>query len=323
MNIYFAPIQGVTTAHYRNIHAQVYGSVDAYYAPFITTTEKRSASKILFKDIFPDVNDPALTLIPQLLSNNGTHFREYAEWIVDMGYQEINWNIGCPFPAVTGKKRGSGILPYPDRIKKFLDEVCKDTTFELTVKMRLGFQDLEEGTKVIELLNDYPIKEVTIHGRTGKQKYEGIADLDAFEHLYNLSNHTIVYNGDIFSYDDYLKIKTRFPEIDNFMLARGILRNPALGYELKHGPLTVEERLEKLNLFHDALFKHFAERSDADTYLCNKLKGLWTYLSVPLDPTGMYFNQMKQCQTIAAYSEIVKNMLEHYRLNETSQQHLL
>lgn len=310
MKLSLAPIQGMTIAYYRNLYAEIFGGIDDYYSPFIATTSMRKDSLALFKDILPGVNNSSLNIIPQLLGNNGSDFRYFASKIVDLGYSELNWNIGCPFPMVTKKKKGSGILPHPDMIKELLDEVCQDDSYDLTVKMRLGLDDPEEGIKVVELLNDYPLKGVIIHGRTGVQKYTGHVDLDSFETLYSACNHEMTYNGDIYTFDDYEKIQARFPKIDNFMLGRGALRDPFLPSTIKGNRVPTEEKLSKIKEFHDTVFSNYINVLSGDKHLLDKMKEFWTYLTVHVDPSGKYMKKIRKCNTSAAYLDIVNQMLD-------------
>ncbi|MCK8059144.1 MULTISPECIES: tRNA-dihydrouridine synthase [unclassified Fusibacter] len=310
MKLFLAPIQGMTIALYRNLYAEYFGGIDTYYSPFIDTNNMRKSNSSLFKDILPQVNTKGLDVVPQLLSNNADNFKFFANTISAMGYKEINWNIGCPYPMVTKKKKGSGILAHPDMIREFLDEVCKDLTYDLTVKMRLGMDDLEEGIKVIEVLNDYPLCGVMIHGRTGRQMYTGTVDLDAFEVLYKSCQHEMTYNGDIFTVDDYNKINSRFPDIDNFMLGRGALIDPFLASDIKGGTLTTSQKFSIMKDFHDAVYSHYKSIISGDKHLCDRMKEFWMYTSVHLDPTGKFLKKIKKCTTIHAYLEVI-NQLFH------------
>jgi tRNA-dihydrouridine synthase B len=141
MKLFLAPIQGMTIACYRNAFARHFGNIDAYYAPFIGLSKTKKISNLLLKDLLPEHNGSSINVVPQLLGNDGVLFKNFAFVISSMGYHEINWNIGCPFPMVTGKKRGAGILPYPDMIKEFLDTACSDNTYKVSIKMRLGLND--------------------------------------------------------------------------------------------------------------------------------------------------------------------------------------
>lgn len=305
MNLFLAPIQGATVAHYRNTYNKIFGGFDAYYAPFIDTTQKNKNEEALFKDIHPDLIDDGTRVIPQLLGNNGSDFKEFAAIIAAMGYDEINWNIGCPYPMVAKKLKGSGLMAYPEKIEAFLDEVCKDSSYDLTIKMRLGYNALEEGHKVIELLNDYPLKGLIIHGRTGIQKYAGVVDLDGFEALYKASKHTITYNGDIYSLNDYNTIQARFPEINNFMLGRGALRNPFLAGEIKGQYVSDEEKIKKIQAFHKSIYTDYKAHLSGDKHLLDRMKEFWSYLSFSIDDDGKFMKKIKKCKTSDAYLSII------------------
>lgn len=312
MKLLYAPIHDIVLAHFRNFHSEVFQGVDTYYAPFIVTTDPYQASDILFADVHPDNNRDSLDVIPQLLSNNGSDFRYYASVIADMGYKEINWNIGCPFPAVTRKMRGSGILQDPMMIKKFLDEVSKDTHYDLSVKMRLGYDDLDDGLEVMDILNQYPIKNVIIHGRIGIQKYEGHVDLDAFETLYSKCKHEVIYNGDIYCKEDFDRFSARFPDIEQFMMGRGLLRNPNLAAEIKGINLSHADKINNIFRFHDKLFSYYEGKIDEERFFLAKLKEFWTYCHNFVDKSGDFIQKIRRTQTIEEYKTVndaFQNML--------------
>lgn len=310
MKLFLAPIQGVTFANYRNYYAEIFGGIDEYYAPFIATTKMRKSIEPLFRDVRPEVNDQALKLVPQLIGNNSSDFKHYAAKLVSLGYKEINWNLGCPFPTVTKKIKGSGLLPHPEMIRAFLDEVCKDNTYDFTVKMRLGMNHVDEGSKVMEILNDYPLQGVTIHGRTGVQKYTGHVDLDAFETLYRACKHEVIYNGDIYTTEDFTRISGRFPGIEKFMLGRGAMRDPFLPSAIKGVTLSATEKLTKLRTFHDGIYDYYENILSGDTHLCDKMKEFWFYTSVHIDPTGKHYKKIKKCGTAATYLKLVDEMFQ-------------
>lgn len=309
MNLYLAPIQGMTIACYRNAFARIFGGIDAYYTPFIATADIEKVRHLLLKDLLPERNDAAVKVIPQLLSNNGTDFRLFSSAIVALGYREINWNIGCPFPMVTNKKRGSGILPYPDMIRKFLDIACADSSYTLTVKMRLGFDNSEQGTRVMEVLNEYPLGGVIIHARTGMQMYTGTVDLDSFEALASACKHEATYNGDIFTYDDFLHISTRFPAIKNFMLGRGALSDPFLPSAIKGQMIPSANKISMIRQFHDEIFHYYKNVLSGDKHLCDKMKEFWSYMLVHIDKDGKLMKKIKKCNTSVDYLDAVDQIL--------------
>jgi tRNA-dihydrouridine synthase len=310
MNLFLAPIQGMTVACYRNAYARIFGGIDAYYAPFIATAHMKKVSHLLLKDLLPERNDTAVKVIPQLLSNDGTDFRAFSSAIAAMGYNEINWNIGCPYATVTSKKRGSGILPYPDLIKKVLDIACSDSSYMITVKMRLGWDKLEEGMRVMEVLNDYPLGGVIIHARTGIQMYEGHVDIEAFETLAASCKHEITYNGDIFTHDDFLRISSRLPFINNFMLGRGALSDPFLPAVIKGQAVLDANKIGKVQEFHNEIFNYYKGKLSGDKHLCDKMKEFWDYMHVHLDKDGKFVKKIKKCHRASEYLELVNQIFD-------------
>lgn len=309
MNLFLAPLQSMTTAFYRNAFARIFGGIDAYYSPFIATQDVKKINDILLKDILPEQNDPGIKVIPQLLSNDGNDFRRFSSAIVSLGYNEINWNIGCPYPMVTNKKKGSGILPYPDMIEKFLDIACADSSYSISVKMRLGLYDTVEGIRIINVLNQFPLKGVIIHPRTGKQMYTGSVDLDSFEALLSACRHEVTYNGDICTYEHFMNISSRFPTVNNFMLGRGALQDPFLPCTIKGRNITYASKISMIRQFHDEIYNYYKNRVSGDKHLLDRMKEFWVYMSVHLDREGKLLKKIKKCHTAAAYLETVNPIL--------------
>lgn len=231
-----APMQGLTELMFRKVYHQCFpGALDAAISPFLSLTHGNLADawkKI--DDVLPEANADSLPVIPQILGKEPVEFVDLANRLYDIGYTEINWNIGCPMRRVTAKHRGSGILPYPDEVRAILDYIIPRLHPSLSIKMRLGLHLPDEIFPLIPILNDYPLRAITIHPRTGKQQYSGQVDLDTFQRALPLIRHKVIYNGDICTPADYRRIRQRFPQIDDIMIGRGILFDPLLPLRIKH-----------------------------------------------------------------------------------------
>lgn len=230
-----APMQGLTELMFRKVYHHCFpGALDASISPFLSLTHGNLADawkKI--DDVLPEANRDSLPVIPQILGKEPVEFVDLANRLHDIGYNEINWNIGCPMRRVTAKHRGSGILPYPDEVRSILDYIIPRLKPVLSVKMRLGLHNPDEIFQLIPILNDYPLLNVTIHPRTGNQQYSGQVDLDTFEQALPLLRHKVIYNGDLCTTADYRRIHQRFPKIEDFMIGRGILFDPLLPLRIK------------------------------------------------------------------------------------------
>ena len=247
------PFQGITDAPFRNVFKRHFGGIDKFYTPFFTGIHKEDHAKNLQgEEIDPKCNDVE-ALTPQILSSDAEEILRFAKQCKALGYKEINLNMGCPFPRVANKKRGCGLLPYPDTVGAMFEAIFKQIgDMRFGVKCRLGYFNSEEIEAIIPIFNRFPLSELIIHPRIGKQLYKGEADVERFKALIPYINTPLVYNGDIFSVEDFERILGIINDgsltpstgsgiegsgtcktINQFMLGRGILTNPFLAEDIK------------------------------------------------------------------------------------------
>ena len=281
-----APMQGLTELIFRRVYEQCFpGIFDLAVSPFLSLTHgDLSAAWEKIDDVLPEPNRGSIPVIPQILGKEPEEFVALANRLYEIGYSEVNWNIGCPVRRVAAKHRGSGILPYPDEVRAILEQVVPRLQGTLSVKMRLGLRSPEEIFALIPVLNDFPLSSVTIHPRTGKQQYGGQVDLDTFGRALPLIRHRVIYNGDIHSLADYRRIHSRFPQIEDFMLGRGVLYNPCLPSQILNSSLsTLNSQLLTLNFISALLDAIYAQPVSDEAHL-RKTKEYWCLLwrSLPI-----------------------------------------
>ena len=336
MDIYFAPLEGITGFAYRNVHRQFFGDqIDKYFSPFAAPNYTHHFKTREREDIEP-ANNEGLRLVPQILTNRAEDFLWAAEEMFTMGYREINLNLGCPMPTVVKKGRGSGQLGDLDALDLFLEQICEgmakiaglldaEITAEkkaeinaeknaeentgikirFTVKTRIGLESAAKAAALLEIYNRYPIAELTVHPRTQRDLYGGKPDLETFSLFLEQSVHPVVYNGDIFSLSDYEKICVRFPECHAVMLGRGLIANPALARELKGGlPLQIEE----LRLFHDAVYESLRKTLPGQAPLLGKMKELWFYMGRNFTGADRCLKEIKKAKNEIQYRAAVRTL---------------
>jgi len=308
MKLYLAPLQSYTTAFYRKAHATVYGKMDKYFTPFFEDNSKGLNSLIYTPELEPWLND-GLNVVPQVASNQGKFVIGFAREMKKRGFSEININMGCPFPMLVKRKRGGGLLEYPELVQRLLDEYfSSDTPVKLSVKLRIGNQHPSEGETIINLLNNYPLEEIIIHPRLVTQKYTGLPDWKQFNKLLQLSKHSIIANGDINGIDDAIAITQKHPQSTGLMLGRGILCKPNLASEIKHQPTNSNNLL----LFHEhyinLLNKHYNNWAQS----FNHLQTFWQY---PLQNTIQHkrlFRKLKKHNKPDTYQHWLKEVSALY-----------
>ncbi len=298
-----APIRGITDCHFRSLFHTYFPGFDSALAPFINPQRHSSFNPKQLKDVLPETNK-VLPVIPQLLHTNPDDFLFVADRLHELGYKEVNWNLGCPAPMVTIKHRGSGLLPFPEQIISFLDQVFPKLPIKLSIKTRLGYEEKNELFNLLPLLDDYPITEIIIHGRLGKQMYRGESDPEAFAQCLARSKHDIVYNGDIDSVEKFRHLQKQFPAIKKWMIGRGVLANPFLAGEIKD--LQADDKLKQLEAFHQDLYDCYKELLSGPSHLLGRMKQLWAYLTVFFPPQQKSWKKIKKCRTEAQYQQVVE-----------------
>lgn len=281
--IHFAPLQGYTDAVYRNKHHEIFGGVDTYYTPFVRL-EKGETFRNRERRDTESQNNQVPHLIPQLVASTPEELLSITSLFIEQGHKEADINMGCPFPMLARRHKGSGILPYPDEVKALLDATAQVPELKFSVKLRLGWEDPKECMRLLPMLNDYPLRQITLHARLGKQQYKGETDLNAFEEFYQSCRHPLFYNGDILTTENIRNITNRFPNLTGIMIGRGLLANPALAKEYITGrTLAADEYKDKLRALHEGLLSHYQANLQGDTQLLCKMKTFWEYLLPEMD----------------------------------------
>lgn len=339
MQLYFAPLEGITGFAYRNVHRQYFGNeIDKYFSPFAAPNYTHHFKTREREDIEPSNND-GVPLVPQILTNRAEDFLWAAEEMYAMGYREINLNLGCPMPTVVRKRRGSGQLGDLDALDLFLEEICTgmekisgqsleekisgqgsgdphpvfrqdfpgstEEKLRFTVKTRIGFENSSNAAALVEIYNRYPIAELTVHPRTQRDLYGGRPDLGIFSLFLEGSTHPVVYNGDIFSLSDYEAICERFPGCGAVMIGRGLIANPALARELKGGaPLHKSE----LRQFHDAVYESLKKSLPGQAPLLGKMKELWFYMGQNFTGADRSLKEIRKAKNEIQYQSAVRTL---------------
>lgn len=301
MKFYFAPLEGISWYVYRNMQAKHFKAADCYITPFIAPNQKREIRNKDKQDILPEHNE-GLCVVPQIIGNRADEFIDTARQLQDLGYKEVNLNLGCPSGTVVAKGKGSGFLSKPDELERFLDEIFSGLQMDISVKTRIGRYDEDEFYELMELFNRFPIKELTIHPRIQKEFYSGTPHMELFAYAYENSKNPICYNGDIFKAEDYKKLAETFPKLEAVMLGRGMLANPALLEEISGEGIVSKKRIKA---FHDELLAVYEEMLFGEITVLHKMKELWHYMICIFTNGEKYGKQIRKAKTLTEYKGIV------------------
>ena len=304
------PFQGITDAPFRNVFKRHFGGIDKYYTPFFTGIHKEEHAKNLQgEEIDPHYNDVE-TLTPQILSTDAEEILRFAKQCQQLGYKEINLNMGCPFPRVANKKRGCGLLPYPDKVEAMLERVFEEIDIKFSVKCRLGYFDPKEIDAILPIFNKFPISELIIHPRIGKQLYKGEADVECFKALIPYINAPLVYNGDIVSEESFNRISNAVQPVNQFMLGRGILANPFLAEQVKNDKASTHDKTERLHNYVIDLYEDRLHHAGGSPKVLGRMKELWSYLMISFEEPQVVWRKIKKINALKEYEEAVETIFK-------------
>ena len=305
------PFQGITDAPFRNVFKRHFGGIDKFYTPFFTGIQKDHAKNLQVEEIDPQCNDVD-TLTPQILSTDAKELLRFAKQCKALGYKEINLNMGCPFPRVANKKRGCGFLPYPDKVEELFEQVFEEIgDMKFSVKCRLGYFNPSEIEAIIPIFNRFPLNELIIHPRIGKQLYKGEADVERFKTLIPYINAPLVYNGDIFSVGSFKRISESVQPVNHFMLGRGLLANPFLAEEIRGGAWNAPERMEQLHAYVLDLYEDRLRHAGGSPKVLGRMKELWSYLMYSFEEPQVVWRKIKKINALKEYEEAVEDIFHN------------
>ena len=329
MRIYFAPMQGVTGWPYRLTHLKHYDGIDRYYMPFISVHQSRSMKGGEKRDLQPDHNVSG-RMVPQLLPGSAEDSLAYMDQILDAGYDEVSLNFGCPARTVTTKGKGAGILETPDKLDEYLEHLFTGMTgrlagLKVSVKTRIGMNDCSAASELIRIYNRYPIAEVQVHARLGKDAYDGVTDKETFRMFYEEIRHPVCYNGDIRSLEDFQNLKEEFPDLAAVMIGRGLVADPMLAEKIQAdmvsenkqedmisenaGADRQQEEKKRLIRFHDDVCNAWHECYGQEHPAICRMLEIWDYLGASFPGCERKIRKIRKARNLQTYRQLAGEVL--------------
>lgn len=299
MNVYFAPMEGVTDAIFRRVHHRNFGGVTKYFMPFISPAHSLTFSRRERFDMSTEQN-AGVPVVPQILTNNPEYFDATARMLRDFGYTELNLNLGCPSSTVTAKGKGSGLLRAPDDLRRLLDSIYAHPVLPVSIKTRIGYSDPAEWPALLAMYREYPVSELIVHPRTRQEFYNGTPHLEAC----GLIDGSFIYNGDLFTTEDIDGFMAQFPQAAGVMLGRGLVANPALAQQCQGGDALT---LDALCAFHDDLYQEYL-RFWPESAVIGRMHLILKYLSGCFEDTERIRRVLRKVRTAAEYEAAIQQL---------------
>lgn len=302
MQYYFAPLEGLTDSTYRRLHNQYFPGLDRYYTPFFSPAAHRSLTAREQREL-PPADTLGYKSVPQLLTKNPDDFIWMAEQCANLGYDEVNLNLGCPSGTVTAKGKGAGLLRQTDVLDEFLNNIFKKTPVPISIKTRIGFQQPEEFPAILDIFNRYPIRQLIIHPRVRNAFYKGAIDFNIFTYALQNSKAPVCYNGNLCTAEDISSLMATYPNIGALMLGRGLIGDPGMLSPKGTDRKTLQE-------FHDHLLEEYLVLFGGSRNAMFRLKENWSYLICKFEDPAKLGKQIRKTTDIQEYRDITREIFE-------------
>lgn len=310
MKFYLAPMEGITGFVFRRAYHETFCPMDKYFTPFLSPRAGLELTPKEMRDILPENNIPD-RVVPQLLTNRADDFHQTATELAQMGYREININLGCPSGTVFSKHRGAGFLSDPTAVERFLDGVFEKTDLKVSVKTRIGVDEPWEFEDILKVYNKFPLTELIIHPRVRNEFYKGEPHRDVYLEAERNSANPLCYNGDLYTVSQMKEWEMRIRESGDgetktiaFMFGRGILRYPALINEF-NGEAPAEAK--RLIAFSERLFEDYSAVMGENNAVF-RMKELWSYMVNSFDEPEKSWKRIKKATEPRQLREVLRSM---------------
>lgn len=245
-----APMEGVTDIAFRQVIAKA-GRPDLFYTEFTNVSSyasEKGRHNALERLAVAPTDAP---IIAQIWGKNPDHFSELSHALESLGFSGVDLNFGCPDKHVNKAGGGAAMIKTPDLAVECYRKVKAATNLPVSIKTRLGFSKVEEYQDWLSvLLAEHPAA-LTVHLRTRKEMSKVLAHYELIPEIIKLraaiSPETkLIINGDVKDRAHAFALHAEYPEVDGFMIGRGVFANPYCFTD--HTP-TREELLDLLK-FH-------------------------------------------------------------------------
>lgn len=310
MNYDFAPMEGVTGWIYRRAHCRHFSGVRQYYMPFFSPTQEHRITKREMRDLAPE-NNQGIPVVPQVLTRRAEDFVWAAARLHEMGYEEVNLNLGCPSGTVAAKGKGAGFLAFPQELDAFLEQVFAQVRVPVSIKTRLGVQEPEEFAPLLDIYRAYPLKRLIVHPRVRKDMYRGAVREEYFARAIQGSPFPVCYNGDIITVEGARRVERHYPHMEGMMLGRGLVGDPALAQKLQGGPAADKASLRAM---HDEIYEGYCSAFGSAHNAMMRMKELWYYQIALFEGSEPWEKQLKKVSNPQRYVQIVDEIWEGLEL---------
>ena len=299
-----APMEGVTDSVFRSVIAKA-GRPDVFFTEFTNVSSfasERGRHDALERLKVVDTDAP---IIAQIWGKNPEHFAMLAQELEKLGFSGLDLNMGCPDRHVNKAGGGAAMIKTPELALECIKQARENTNLPVSVKTRLGFTYIDEYKEWLPTLLNQHLAALTVHFRTRKEMSKVAAHYELIPEVIKMRNEIspetkLIINGDIKDKKHIEELAKLYPEVDGFMIGRGVFQNP---YCFTDKEPTKEELL---NLFNYHLDLYDAHAKEVEKYPFEPLRHFFKIYINSFDGAGNLRAKLMECKTTDEIREILK-----------------
>ncbi len=247
-NLALAPMDGYTDWPFRSICRELGSAIS--YTEFVKAEDVLQRPHYIENKIYFTKGERPVFI--QIYGHDPEIIRQAALSLVKHEPDGIDINMGCPNRSIAGRGAGAGLMRTPLKVAKIIKGLTETLDIPVTAKIRLGWQDCQNGLLLSRIIEAYGGSLVTVHARSKEQGHEGKPDLPALAEIKEALKIPVLGNGGVRCVSD-IEAMIKASGCDGVMIGRGAVFNPWIFSRRDREEVSLEE-------VQDLLLEHL-ERS--------------------------------------------------------------
>lgn len=290
-----APMQDVTGLPFMSLVSER-GEPDMFFTEFFRV----HANSRLDPEILSSVteNPTKRPVFAQLIGENISDIKRTVLEFKNFPVAGIDLNMGCPAPRVYKKNVGGGLLKDPSKINQILEVMRNNWESNLTVKMRIGFEDDSNFERILNIILKNKINLLSLHVRTVKGGYNTVPSYNYVEKAVEIlrGDCPLLINGSIETAEEALALKQQFGVL-GVMIGRAAIRNPWIFRQIREvsrGSPPFAPKRSDLYYYCHSLYEKLQKPEMEERKMVSRIKKFLNFIGPAICDDGCFLAQMRR-----------------------------
>lgn len=305
-----APMQDVTDLPFMRLISG-YGNADVYFTEYFRVLPESRLDPAILSSITQ--NPTGRPVVAQMIGNDIAALVRTARELQQHPVAAIDLNLGCPVPIVYRKCAGGGLLRDPARIDQILGALREAVEIPLTVKTRIGFDEVDVFDELLPIFARNAVDLVTVHARTVKEMYRSAPRYEFIARAVDALECPVFANGNIYSAgkaDEVLAVTGA----RGLMIGRGVIRNPWLFRQIREqrrGQSIFRPTGRDVLDYIRALWDAVSDRGTRESSQVNNMKKYMNFIGLGVEPSGEFLHRIRRVTAEREFFAACEEFLGH------------